>query len=164
MDAATATLSMCPCHIFSSSLPSLRMHVRVSSRIPHLSASAVDKTLSQINNSGIIACLRANSAEVAMKAANAAIAGGVSVLEIVVSTPGVFEVLQQLVKEHPTMALGVGTVLRIEDAKNAIDAGAKFLLSPATVKDIMVMDYVQSGKVLYIPGTMTPTELSLTTP
>jgi len=60
MDAATATLSMCPCHIFSSSLPSLRMHVRVSSRIPHLSASAVDKTLSQINNSGIIACLRAN--------------------------------------------------------------------------------------------------------
>ncbi|XP_022635708.1 uncharacterized protein LOC106758809 isoform X2 [Vigna radiata var. radiata] len=148
MDTATGTLSsLCQWPIFSSSPPSLRMHVRVSCGIPHLSASAVDKTLTQINNSGIIACLRANSAEVALKAANAAIAGGVSV------------VLQQLVKEHPTMALGVGTVLKIEDAKNAINAGAKFLLSPATVKDIMVMDHVQSGEVLYIPGTMTPTEI-----
>ncbi|GAU25996.1 hypothetical protein TSUD_166780 [Trifolium subterraneum] len=96
-------------------------------------------------------------AEVAFEAANAAIAGGVSVLEIVMSTPGVFEVLQQLVKEHPKMTLGVGTVLRIEDAKTAINAGAKFLMSPAIVKDIM--DHVQGGEVLYIPGAMTPTEV-----
>ncbi|KAL5167320.1 KHG/KDPG aldolase [Glycine soja] len=122
----------------------MRMHVRFSCRTPHLTASAVDRTLCQINNSGAIACLRANSAEVAMEAAKAAIAGGISVLEIVVLTPGVFE---------------VGTVLRIEDAKSAINAGAKFLMSPATVKDIMVMDYVQSGEILYIPGTMTPTEI-----
>ncbi|KAL5167319.1 KHG/KDPG aldolase [Glycine soja] len=110
----------------------MRMHVRFSCRTPHLTASAVDRTLCQINNSGAIACLRANSAEVAMEAAKAAIAGGISV---------------------------VGTVLRIEDAKSAINAGAKFLMSPATVKDIMVMDYVQSGEILYIPGTMTPTEI-----
>ncbi|KAL2570637.1 hypothetical protein AAZV13_18G200600 [Glycine max] len=166
MGTATATLSLCQ---WLSSSSSMRMH--------HLQC--------QINNSGATACLRANSAEVAMEAAKAAIAGGISVLEIVVLTPGVFEilnsyasgrsvlVLQQLVKEHPTMALGicfhllsfylvshmVGTVLRIEDAKSAINAGAKFLMSPATVKDIMVMDYVQSGEILYIPGTMTPTEI-----
>ncbi|QHO41398.1 uncharacterized protein DS421_5g145380 [Arachis hypogaea] len=44
------------------------------------------------------------------------------------------EVLNQLVKEHPTMALTVGTVLRVEDAKAVINAGAKFLMSPAIVK------------------------------
>ncbi|RDX84495.1 kdgA, partial [Mucuna pruriens] len=170
MGTATATLSMCQwLSSSSSSSSSLRMHVRFSCRARNLSASAVDKTLCQIKNSGVIACLRANSAEVAMEAANAAIAGGVSVLEIVMSTPGVFEVLEQLVKEHPTMALGVcshplsfylvGTVLRIEDAKTAINAGAKFLMSPAIVKDILVMDYIQSGEILYIPGTMTPTEI-----
>ncbi|KAK7394528.1 hypothetical protein VNO78_15057 [Psophocarpus tetragonolobus] len=163
MRTATATLSLCQwpstSSSSSSSSASLRMHVRFSNKPPHLSASTVDKTLCQINNSGVIACLRANSAEVAMEAANAAIAGGISVLEIVMSTPGVFEVLQQLVKEHPTMALGVGTVLRIEDAKSAINAGAKFLMSPATIKDILVMDYVQNGEILYIPGTMTPTEI-----
>ncbi|KAL5143569.1 KHG/KDPG aldolase [Glycine soja] len=158
MGTATATLSLCQWPTSSSS-SSVRMHVRFSCRTPHLSPYTVDRTLCQINNSGVIACLRANSAEVAMEAAKAAIAGGISVLEIVVSTPGVFEVLQQLVKEHPTMALGVGTVLRIEDAKSAINAGAKFLMSPATVKDIMEMDYVQSGEILYIPGTMTPTEI-----
>ncbi|XP_061367109.1 uncharacterized protein LOC133310229 [Gastrolobium bilobum] len=162
MGTATATLTLCqwPPPPPSSSLH-LRARVSVSCRAPQpqpqLSASPVEKTLSQIKNSGVIACLRANSAEVAWEAANAAIAGGISVLEIVMSTPGVFEVLQQLVKEHPTMALGVGTVLRIEDAKTAINAGAKFLMSPAIVKDIM--DYIQSGEILYIPGAMTPTEI-----
>ncbi|KAH1234851.1 KHG/KDPG aldolase [Glycine max] len=140
MGTATATLSLCQWPTSSSS-SSVRMHVRFSCRTPHLSPYTVDRTLCQINNSGVIACLRANSAEVAMEAAKAAIAGGISVLEIVVSTPG------------------VGTVLRIEDAKSAINAGAKFLMSPATVKDIMEMDYVQSGEILYIPGTMTPTEI-----
>ncbi|KAI9108629.1 hypothetical protein K1719_020276 [Acacia pycnantha] len=96
-------------------------------------------------------------AEVALQAARAAIVGGISVLEVVMSTPGVFEVIQQLVKEHPEMAVGVGTVLKVEDAKTAIKAGAKFLMSPAIVKDIM--DYVQCTESLYIPGAMTPTEI-----
>ncbi|QHO23588.1 Pentatricopeptide repeat-containing protein [Arachis hypogaea] len=87
-----------------------------------ISASSPDKTIFQIENSGVIACLRANSAEVAYEAANAAIADGISL------------VLNQLVKEHLTTSLGVGNVLRIEDAK-------------------------ANGEVLYIPGTMTPTEI-----
>uniref|UniRef100_A0A7N2LEA9 KHG/KDPG aldolase n=1 Tax=Quercus lobata TaxID=97700 RepID=A0A7N2LEA9_QUELO len=95
--------------------------------------------------------------ELALKAAHAALSGGISVLEIVMSTPGVFEVLQQLVQEHPTTTLGIGTVLNVADAKNAINAGAKFLMSPAMVKDIMVD--AQCGEVLYIPGVMTPTEM-----
>ncbi|WJX75175.1 hypothetical protein P8452_58730 [Trifolium repens] len=162
MASATTTLTWCPCQWQSSSsfFPRLpgRVTCKASETHSQLSVSTtVDKTIFQIKNSGVIACLRANSAEVALEAANAAIAGGISVLEIVMSTPGVFEVLQQLVKEHPGMALGVGTVLRIEDAKNAINAGAKFLMSPAIVKDIM--DNVQGDEILYIPGAMTPTEI-----
>ncbi|QHO53050.1 KHG/KDPG aldolase [Arachis hypogaea] len=84
-------------------------------------------------------------AEVAYEAANAAIAGGISL------------VLNQLVKEHPTTAFRVGNVLKIEDAKAAVNAGVKFLMSPAIVKDVMY--YIQNGEVLYIPGTMTPTEI-----
>ncbi|KAG6677195.1 hypothetical protein I3842_14G013400 [Carya illinoinensis] len=165
-----------------SSLP--RSPLRVSCYSPQLSPSPIDKTLTQIQNSGVIACLRANSAEQALKAARAALSGGISVLEIVMSTPGVFEVvlelyifnfsnwlrqsvyvllfsfaqvLQQLVQENPNPALGVGTVLNVEDAKNATNSGAKFLMSPATVKDIMVD--VKCAEVLYIPGVMTPTEI-----
>ncbi|XP_058736306.1 uncharacterized protein LOC131608785 isoform X1 [Vicia villosa] len=158
--STTLTLCQCQCRSFSTSSSSQRLPGRVTCRAsesqPQLSVSTVDKTLGQIKSSGVIACLRANSAEVALEAANAAIAGGISVLEIVMSTPGVFEVLEKLVKKHPRTTLGVGTVLRIEDAKTAINAGAKFLMSPAIVKDIL--DYAQGGEVLYIPGAMTPTE------
>ncbi|XP_059649291.1 uncharacterized protein LOC132295163 isoform X2 [Cornus florida] len=124
---------------------------------PKLSLSSTDKTLREIKNSGIIACLRAQSSELAIEAARAALSGGISVLEIVMSTPGVFEVLQQLVQDHPTTVLGVGTVLNTKDANNAINAGAKFLMSPAMVKGIV--DDIQGGDILYIPGAMTPTEI-----
>ncbi|KAI8571542.1 hypothetical protein RHMOL_Rhmol01G0127700 [Rhododendron molle] len=102
----------------------------------------VNSTLSEIKSSGVIACLRAQSAELAMEAACAALRGGISVLEIVMSTPGVFE---------------VGTVLNAKDAKSAVNAGAKFLMSPAMVKDIL--DDAQGSEALYIPGVMTPTEV-----
>ncbi|CAK7336443.1 unnamed protein product [Dovyalis caffra] len=131
---------------------------RVYSSSSSLSPSPItQKTLSSIQNSGVIACLRANSAALAYEAATAAVKGGISVLEIVMSTPGVFQVLRQLVKDYPTLALGVGTVLNAEDARNSMNAGAKFLTSPATVKDIM--DDFQKDEVLYIPGVMTPTEI-----
>ncbi|XP_028089620.1 uncharacterized protein LOC114289976 isoform X3 [Camellia sinensis] len=146
---------------YSSSLASSSCHCCRSS--PSHSLSPVNTTLSHIKNTGVIACLRAQSAELAMEAACAALNGGISVLEIVMSTPGVFEVLQQLVQDYPTTTLGllsilqVGTVLNSKDAKNAINAGAKFLMSPAMVKDIM--DDAQGSEALYIPGVMTPTEV-----
>ncbi|KAI7739305.1 hypothetical protein M8C21_026640, partial [Ambrosia artemisiifolia] len=68
--------------------------------------TAAAATLSNILNSGVIACLRAQSADVALEAARAAITAGVSVLEIVVSTPGVFQVLHQLVQDFPSTTLG----------------------------------------------------------
>ncbi|KAK3022719.1 hypothetical protein RJ639_046703, partial [Escallonia herrerae] len=83
--------------------------------------------------------------EMAMKAAQAALSGGISV------------VLQQLVQDYPEKTIGAGTVLNVKDAKLAVNAGAKFLLSPATVKDIL--DDVQGSEVLCIPGAMTPTEI-----
>lgn len=118
-------------------------------------------TLTHIHSSGVIACLRADSAELAMEAANAALSGGISVLEIMMSTPGVFEVLQQLMQEHPSKVIGkisqVGTVLNAQDAKNVIAAGARFFMSPAIIKGIL--DELQDKKFLYIPGVMTPTEI-----
>ncbi|KAK9682125.1 hypothetical protein RND81_10G052500 [Saponaria officinalis] len=128
--------------------------------IPHRHShrhSLCNETLSHLQNSGVIACLRAPSAELALGAARAALFGGIKVLEVVVSTPSLFEVLDQLVKEFPTMTLGVGTILKSEDAKEAIKAGAKFLMSPAMITD--VHSDVKDSKVLYIPGVMTPTEI-----
>ncbi|KAL9687142.1 hypothetical protein QQ045_031540 [Rhodiola kirilowii] len=119
--------------------------------------SALYKTLSQVTSSGVIACLRAPSADVAREAAGAALSSGISVLEIVISTPGVFQVVADLVRDYPSSTIGVGTVLNAEDAKKAVDCGAKFLMSPATVTGIL--DNARNGEFLYIPGVMTPAEI-----
>ncbi|CAL5397525.1 unnamed protein product [Camellia sinensis] len=137
---------------YSSSLASSSCHCCRSS--PSHSLSPVNTTLSHIKNTGVIACLRAQSgAELAMEAACAALNGGISVLEIVMSTPGFTTAGAGLSYNN---IRNVGTVLNSKDAKNAINAGAKFLMSPAMVKDIM--DDAQGSEALYIPGVMTPTE------
>ncbi|XP_022899611.1 uncharacterized protein LOC111412981 isoform X2 [Olea europaea var. sylvestris] len=91
--------------------------------------SVADKVLTDIQNSGIIACLRAQSAEIAIEAARAALHGGISVLEVVMSNPGVLEVLKCLVQEYPSKSIGD------------------------------ILDDVTRGQALYIPGVMTPTEI-----
>ncbi|KAF5946119.1 hypothetical protein HYC85_016347 [Camellia sinensis] len=141
---------------YSSSLASSSCHCCSSS--PSHSVSPVNTTLSHIKNTGVIACLRAQSAELAMEAACAALNGGISVLEIVMSTPGFTTAGAALsynnIRSNYFLAslsfLNVGTVLNSKDAKNAINAGAKFLMSPAMVKDIM--DDAQGSEALYIPG------------
>jgi len=57
----------------------------------------------------------------------------------------------------PDLFLGIGTIKNEVDAKNYIDAGADFLISP--VFDASVADIAYLHKVLWIPGCMTPTEI-----
>ncbi|XP_042374129.1 KHG/KDPG aldolase-like isoform X4 [Zingiber officinale] len=114
-------------------------------------------TLEAILSSRIIACLRAQDADTAMEAACAALSGGISVLEIVMSTPGVLEVVKELLNHYPSSVIGVGTVLNAEDARKAVNAGAGFLMSPGTIMEILVDHH--NSNVLYIPGAMTPTEV-----
>ncbi|KAE8806232.1 KHG/KDPG aldolase [Hordeum vulgare] len=92
-----------------------------------------------------------------MQAAHAAVRGGVSVLEIVMSTPGVLEVVEDLCRSYPSLTFGVGTVLNADDARKAIRAGAQFLMSPGTVMEILYD--LDGSEILYIPGVLTPTEV-----
>lgn len=144
--------SSCSCRCSTSSSSSFEKPI-----FAHSSNGIANKALQEIRNSGVIACLRAQNADLANRAARAALDGGISALEIVVSTPDVFEVLRDLVHDYPAKTFGVGTVLQGKDAKDSIKAGAKFLMSPATVMDILVG--VSESDVLYIPGVMTPTEI-----
>ncbi|KAG9454798.1 hypothetical protein H6P81_007702 [Aristolochia fimbriata] len=136
---------------------SLQSRLSGSPRRRTMASFPPSETLAEIEKSGVIACLRAGSGKLAMEAARAALGAGVSVLEIVMSTPGVLEVIQGLAHDHPASIIGAGTVLTTKDARNAIEAGAKFLMSPATVKEIL--DEVHGSNILYIPGVMTPTEV-----
>ncbi|XP_062190258.1 uncharacterized protein LOC133893285 [Phragmites australis] len=124
---------------------------------PPVAAPRHTEVLSAILRPRVIACLRAQDGETAMQAAHAAVRGGVTVLEIVMSTPRALEVVEDLCRSYPSLTFGVGTVLNASDARKAIGAGAQFLMSPGTVMEI-VHDLKES-KVLYIPGVLTPTEV-----
>lgn len=79
-------------------------------------------------------------------------------LEITLNSPDVLKTINKISKEYGNnFYIGAGTVLSFEDAANAIDAGAKFILSPIKLsKEILEM--CKQKNILSIPGAMTPTE------
>ena len=90
------------------------------------------EVLKRIRDTGLIPVVRAESAELAMRAVAALKAGGLDVLEVTMTVPGAIEVIQTLAGEYGAETLiGAGTVLDPETARACIQAGAKFIVSPA---------------------------------
>jgi 2-dehydro-3-deoxyphosphogluconate aldolase / (4S)-4-hydroxy-2-oxoglutarate aldolase len=114
--------------------------------------------LDPIRKAGLLAVLRAPSAEGALRAAEALIAGGVSAIEVTYSTPDVPRVLARLQERYgDDIVLGAGTVLAPEEAAAAVDAGARFLVSPG-LDDATLAAMVATG-VPAMAGALTPTEV-----
>ncbi len=107
---------------------------------------------------GMVAIVRADAADAALRLAEACIAGGMDALEIAFTTPDTLEVIKELRLRHgDKVLLGAGTVLDAETARLAILAGAKFIISPNVNADTIRM--CQRYQVLAMPGAMTPTEI-----
>lgn len=81
-------------------------------------------------------------------------------LEITLNSPEVFTTICKISQEYGNdFYIGAGTVLSLDDAKKAIEAGAKFILSPIKLKK-EVLEFCKERNVLTIPAAMTPTEVS----
>jgi 2-dehydro-3-deoxyphosphogluconate aldolase/(4S)-4-hydroxy-2-oxoglutarate aldolase len=114
--------------------------------------------LQRIRGLGLIPVVRAESAEQAMSAVEAIKAGGVSVLEVTMTVPGAIAVIAQLTKAFSTEALiGAGTVLDPETADRCIQAGARFIVSPALNEETIA--FCRNQDVAIFPGALTPTEV-----
>lgn len=96
-----------------------------------------------------------NSTENALPLANALIDAGLPVIEITFRTAAAAESISVLKKEKPDMLVGAGTVLKIEQVKNAVAAGAEFIVSPGF--NPTVVDYCVNNDILIIPGLNAPT-------
>lgn len=84
-------------------------------------------------------------------------AGGVECIEITMTTPGVLEAIRRVAGGAPDLLIGAGTVLTPDDAEDAMDAGARFLVSPTFSPDVVDAGHARDAVV--IPGAMTPTEI-----
>lgn len=107
---------------------------------------------------GVIAVLRAPSAEHALEASEALIRGGILALEITYSTPGTPAVIAELVRRHGSHVLvGAGTITTPRQAADAAEAGARFLVSPGTVAT--VAEAMRETGAAVMLGALTPSEV-----
>ena len=110
-----------------------------------------------IEEFGILPSVRVSSRELALFAAETLYSAGIPVVEITMTTPGALEVIDDLAKRYPDMAVGAGTVLDEDAAYHCIDVGARFLTSPGFVPEVVV--YANKVNVVVLPGALTPTEI-----
>ncbi|MGJ3404183.1 bifunctional 4-hydroxy-2-oxoglutarate aldolase/2-dehydro-3-deoxy-phosphogluconate aldolase [Glutamicibacter sp. Je.9.36] len=106
----------------------------------------------------VVAVLRAGHAEEYAPVIEALVAGNVTNIELTLSTRGVFDLLPEICAAFEGRAqIGVGTVTSVQQAARAIDAGARFIVTPVT--DTAVVHACVEAGIPVFPGGMTPTEL-----
>ena len=113
-------------------------------------------TLADIGRLRLSAIIRTNSMETASAAMEAAVAGGFRMVEFTLTTPGAMQLIEQFATRRELL-VGAGTVLTIDEARAAVKAGARFLVSPIT--DATVIREAAALDVVCIPGAFTPTEM-----
>ena len=107
---------------------------------------------------GVIPVVRAESADIALRAIDAIQAGGISVLEITMTVPGAIRIIEEVAQKLGSKAVvGAGTVLDEVTARQCILAGAQFIVSPALNLD--TISCCHRYGIVVIPGAMTPTEV-----
>jgi len=117
-----------------------------------------DASKRRIAESGLVAIVRAPSADEALQVVEAIHAGGVGVIEVTMTVPGAVPLLETLSKKiGGKVLLGAGTVLDPETARACILAGAEFLVSPNL--NPKVIELTRRYSKVSIPGGLTPTEV-----
>jgi len=115
--------------------------------------------LTKLEDCGVIAVVRAESAEMAVKIVEACIAGGIVGIEITFTVPGAIDIIIALAKRYKPeeVIIGAGTVLDSETARAAILAGAHYVVSPCLNTD--TVKTCLRYQVLCMTGAMTPKEV-----
>ncbi|MGB8252284.1 MAG: bifunctional 4-hydroxy-2-oxoglutarate aldolase/2-dehydro-3-deoxy-phosphogluconate aldolase [Anaerolineaceae bacterium] len=108
---------------------------------------------------GIIPVVKIENVDHSTRLAEALIRGGLPCAEITFRTKYAGESIQKMVVAQPGMLVGAGTVLSVDQAKQAVSAGAKFIVSPGF--NPLLVDWCLVQGVVVIPGIATPSEAML---
>jgi 2-dehydro-3-deoxyphosphogluconate aldolase/(4S)-4-hydroxy-2-oxoglutarate aldolase len=109
----------------------------------------------------LVAVIRTPTVEAAETAARAMATAGVRLIEITLTVPDAYELIAALATDEAFAAqgavVGAGTVLSGAQAEDALIAGARFLVSPALIPEML--EAARARDAMTMPGTMTPTEM-----
>lgn len=112
--------------------------------------------LDELKASGIVAVVRGKSHEEARGYMEACLKGGIKSLELTYTIPNVCELIKEY-SSHAEALIGVGSVLNVKMASDAIEAGAKYVVSPGYSEEVNKV--CKEMNVLYLPGCMTVSEI-----
>ena len=113
--------------------------------------------LQLMKKSGVIPVVVLDDTAQALPTANALLAGGVSVMEITFRTAAAADSIKAVSENCPEMLVGAGTVVTLDQCKQALECGAKFIVSPGF--DPEVVSWCVERNVPITPGCVTPTEI-----
>ena len=119
----------------------------------------MNEVLMKIGQMGIVPVVVLNDVKNAVPLAQSLINGGLPCAEVTFRTEAAQQSIAEISKNFPQMFVGAGTVLTTEQVDRAVDAGAKFIVSPGF--NPKVVEYCIKKGYPVTPGIMTPTELEM---
>ena len=119
---------------------------------------AKTEVITRIKADRAVAVIRTDSMDRALRTADAVVAGGFRAIEITFSFADAAKAIEKLAGNNERdLLIGAGTILTRDQVHQAVEAGARFLVSPCVLPD--VIDAAHELQVVIIPGAFTPTEI-----
>jgi 2-dehydro-3-deoxyphosphogluconate aldolase/(4S)-4-hydroxy-2-oxoglutarate aldolase len=118
----------------------------------------ITEVLEQIQKYEIVPVASFSSVEDALKISEGLMNKNLPIIEITFRTGDAPLFIQSVKKEFSSMLVGAGSVVSVKMAKDAINAGADFIVMPGFNED--VVKFCKKKNVLCVPGVLTPTEIT----
>ena len=112
----------------------------------------------KIQEIGVVPVVVLNDVKDAKPLAKALCEGGLPCAEVTFRTEAAEESIRLMTEIYPDMFVGAGTVLTVEQVDRAVNAGAKFIVSPGF--DPEIVDYCLEKNIPIYPGCITPSEVA----
>jgi len=116
-------------------------------------------SVEQVAACGVVPVVVLEDAEQAVPTAKALLKGGINAMEITFRTAAAKASIAKVAAEVPEMIVGAGTVINVQQVHDAVEAGAKFLVSPGSDAEV-IAEAMKLG-VPITPGVVTPSEIML---
>lgn len=116
------------------------------------------KIIDCLGNAGVIPVAIIEHTGDAVPAANAMLKGGINVMEITFRTAAARDSISAVSRECHDMLVGAGTILNLEQCKSAVEAGAKFIVSPGYSEEVVT--WCTEHDIAVTPGCVTPTDIT----
>lgn len=111
----------------------------------------------RLGQAPVVPLVQADDPKIAVETSRALVAGGLTVIEVVLRTPAAVQCLKAIVREVPEAIVGAGTVLSEEQVEAVLLAGAKFIVSPGLYAPVVRV--AQSAELPVFPGVATASEV-----